>query len=666
MDKTQGLRVAVIGAGPRGISVLDRLLARFLTQPAEDRPDLTILMIDPFTPGSGHVWRPGQSRHFLMNTPVLFPTVVPAVGTEHAFAPSVTGLSFGDWARKALTDPESGLNEADRAEAARLSPSDFPSRALYGRYLEWTYAALAAAAAGAGAAVVHHRTEALALRRAGDGFAIEVAGEDALTADAVVLAMGHLPAALNPEQSRLSDAAARLGLRYLPPAVPSDADFTVLPAGEPVLVRGLGLNFFDIMAQVTLGRGGRFVPTGEPAGRSLRYEPSGREPVLVAASRRGTPYRAKAQLESYLPTSVTLRWFTREAAASFAEEGIQPGFDHDFWPLLHRDAVWAYYSTLARTAPHCLSVSPESFLADLDAALNVDGPDWDAAKEEVLQRCVPAENRTSLEALAQPLGRRPFADAAELDASVLAYLEDDAAGSAKGEDDPLKMAIGALNAGRSVLKAVVADGGLSEESWLTELRGWFEPLVEGLASGPPPERIEQLAALTRAGLVHFVGPDPRFDVDEARSVFTASSPWTPGEYAARTMVEAMMPPNRVNATLSPLLADLLHQGQARPKVMMAAGGTPVLTPGLDVSLPPYRPLDVKGEPQENLYILGLQLSSVQWGTAIAAEAGAPADSGARTLRDADDIAAAVLAGPGVPRDRPDSARTDTGAVRAGA
>ena len=54
-------------------------------------------------------------------------------------------------------------------------------------------------------------------------------------------------------------------------------------------------------------------------------------------------------------------------------------------------------------------------------------------------------------------------------------------------------------------------------------------------------------------------------------------------------------------------------------------------------------MGISGEPQEDLYVLGLQLSSVQWGTAIAAEAGSPARSGARTVRDADDIAAALLA-----------------------
>ena len=663
MDHTQSFRVAVIGAGPRGLSVVDRLLAH--RRASGVQVPLSIELIDPFNPGPGHVWRTGQSRLFLMNTPALFPTVVPAGETVRDLLPSPVGLSFNQWREMmaAGTRAADSLPEGDRNELAGLGPAGFPSRALYGRYLEWTYEQLRQTAAQDGVQLLHRRTEALGISRSLPGRAadaddgtllVELEAREVLAVDAVVLAMGHLPALLSPEQARLQEAAERHGLAYLPPAVPADVDFSRLPAGEPVLIRGLGLNFFDVMAAVTIGRGGRFVPTGQPAGRALRYEPSGREPQLVAASRRGTPYRAKARLDSYIPRSIRLRWLTREAALAFKADGLQPGFDHDLWPLLHRDAVWAYYSTLARVAGEELNGTPEEFLDRLEAALQLPGPEWDAAKEAVLDRYVPSHRKTNLEGLAQPLGRRPFSGAQELDGAVLAYLEEDAAGSAAGEDDPLKMAIGALNAGRSLLKSVVADGGLAEASWLGELRGWFEPLVEGLASGPPPERIEQLAALTRAGVVHFVGPDPRFDVDEARGVFTASSPWVGTEYAGRTLMEAMMPPNRVDRSVAPLLAGLIRDGLARPKVMMSADGTPVLTPGLDVTLPPYRTVSVSGEPVENLYVLGLQLSSVQWGTAIAAEAGSPAAEGSRTLKDADDIAAAVLAaaaaggGPGRP------------------
>lgn len=112
------------------------------------------------------------------------------------------------------------------------------------------------------------------------------------------------------------------------------------------------------------------------------------------------------------------------------------------------------------------------------------------------------------------------------------------------------------------------------------------------------------------------------------------------------MIEALAPANRVSASASPLLERLLADGLVRPRLMMTAEGAPVEATGLDVSPHPYRPLAANGSVTAGLYVLGLQLSASQWGTAIAAEAfqpGGPAyPSGQRTLRDADEIARAIL------------------------
>ena len=40
-------------------------------------PTLHIDVIDPYPAGPGHVWQPGQSRLYLMNTQSFYPTVVP-------------------------------------------------------------------------------------------------------------------------------------------------------------------------------------------------------------------------------------------------------------------------------------------------------------------------------------------------------------------------------------------------------------------------------------------------------------------------------------------------------------------------------------------------------------------------------------------------------------
>lgn len=663
MVSRNSFAVVVVGGGPRGTSVLERILAQLLAQPADLRPRLSITLLEPYEPGAGHVWQTGQSRLYLMNTPSLYPTVVPAGLTGRQLTGSPVSLSFDEWRRAAAADElaDADLDAGDRAELKELDSAGFPSRAVYGRYLRWIYRRTAEALAAV-AELTHVRATAESVTRTADGYTVflaapagDAAGPDTprqLTADAVVLALGHVPARLNAGQDRLARAAAELGLHYQGPNVPGDVDWSELAAGENVLVRGLGLNFFDVMIQLTQGRGGVFQPTGDAPGRSLSYHPSGTEPTIFAASRRGTPYRAKALLTSYLPASVRLRFLTRPALARLAEESRDPGrgrlgFAHDIWPLLHRDILWAYYSTLARVSPGLFSDGAEDFLARLETTLGetheVGREVWQRRVQALLASAAPEAEWLDVEALRQPFQHRGFESGVEYQRAVLEYLESDAAGSAEGEDNPLKMAIGALNAGRSLVKELAADGALSDCSWLEDLRTWFEPLVEGLASGPPLLRIEQLAALARAGVVRFLGPDPEFAVDSKAGCFTASSPWVAGmQVSARQLVEAMMPANRVQRTLSPVLAGLLADGSARPRTFTDADGAAVPGQGLDVTSGPHRLIRADGTAPDNIFVLGLQLSSVQWGTAIAAEAGAEATAGARTLADAEAIAAELV------------------------
>lgn len=639
---TQQIRTAIIGAGPRGTSVLERLLAHAAARPG--RAALHIDVIDPYPAGPGHVWQPGQSRLYLMNTQSFYPTLIPE---DPAMAPPVAGTTFNGWRARQQHRPLPSLTMQEKSELAALGSGDFPSRALYGRYLRCTLEELLERLPD-GVTVRFHETSAESVVPSGDGtFDVGLAGGGSLRTDSVVLALGHIPSRLNPEQRELQSSAARQGLRYLPPAVPADVDWDVVPGGEPVLVRGMGLNFFDALGQLTEGRGGKFIDVGP----RLDYQPSGQEPMIIAASRRGTPYRTKAALNGYYPASIRLRYLTGAGLDRFRAAGIRPGFDHDLWPLLHRDAVWAYYSTLVRSHPSAVA-EPAAFLEALDVALHPhahSAGNWEDAMAGVLATHVPPRHRLDLRALAAPLAGRSFASRAELDAAVVEYLMDDARRSALGEEDPVKMAIGALHHGRAVLKTAVADGGITDESWVSGLRGWFESMVEGLASGPPALRAEQLAALARAGVVSFVGPDPKFGLDRRTGMFTASSPWVKAPpVVAKTMVEALAPANRVSASDSQLLKQLLADGLVRPRLMMTAEGAPVQATGLDVSPHPYRPVAANGSVTAGLYVLGLQLSAAQWGTAIAAEAVQPGGpnypSGQRTLRDADEIAQAILGG----------------------
>src|SRR5699024_3162682 len=116
-----------------------------------------------------------------------------------------------------------------------------------------------------------------------------------LSAPTVVLAQGMVQAEPDAEVTALTGFAERFALRYAPPGMPAEREYTDLPAGETVLVRGLGANFFDVIGQLVAEWGGAIEPVpGDPHGR-LRYLPSGANRTsssAPAAASRTVPSRA--------------------------------------------------------------------------------------------------------------------------------------------------------------------------------------------------------------------------------------------------------------------------------------------------------------------------------------------------------------------------------------
>ena len=258
-------RLAVVGAGPRGVMLLERILARLEGAAPDAHPRrLRIDVVDPYPPGPGRVWRTDQSELYLMNTPAFFPTACAA--DNPGLRPSTAAQTFDQWRR---VHPEASLG---------VRRHQYPARAVYGRYLRHLYKDVVAGlrARPEVVEVVEHRAEATALHPRPDGGArLELRDADgavsALDADAVVLCLGHQPAELSPGQNRMAAAArGRDELHYQGPQIPSDVDWETVEAGADVLVRGMGLNAFDLLAQLTQGRGGVYRRTGDGPGRALR------------------------------------------------------------------------------------------------------------------------------------------------------------------------------------------------------------------------------------------------------------------------------------------------------------------------------------------------------------------------------------------------------------
>lgn len=611
--------LAVVGAGPRGTSVLERICASAAELAPGSR--LTVHVIDPAPPGAGQVWRTAQPPELLMNTVASQVTLFTDDSVECA-GPIRTGPSLYDW------------------EGCDVGPDDYPGRALYGRYLEWFFHRTVRTARE-DVTVVTHPARAVRLAQAPDG-------SQSLTLDdgrtlhglgAVVLAQGHLPTVADAEQRQLADYAAGHGLAYLPPANPADlsADLEALAPGRPVLLRGLGLTFFDHMVLLTTARGGRFV---RGTGGALTYLPSGREPRLYAGSRRGVPYHARGDNAKGAHGRHLPLLLTPDVIAAFrkrADAGELPDFLAEVWPLVAKEAEAVYYEALlarrgagGAPGPLCRERFRRRFL---DSAHR--SPEEAAALDAF--GIAPAE-RWDWERVSRPHAERSFTGRAAFREWLLDHLRQDAAHARQDNvSGPVKAALDVLRDLRNELRQIVDHGGLAGASRRDHLDRWYTPLNAFLSIGPPRRRIEEMTALIEAGVLEVVGPRMTVrpgSADGHEPGFTGYSPEVPGStVTAAALIEARLPEPDVRRAADPLLARLLAEGGARPHTVDGYESG-----GLDVSPSPYHLIGADGRRHPRRFAVGVPTEGVHWVTAAGARPGV----GSVTLADTDAVARAAL------------------------
>ncbi|WP_043486593.1 MULTISPECIES: FAD/NAD(P)-binding protein [Streptomyces] len=645
------LDICIIGMGPRGLSVLERICANA----RHTGPDtqITVHVVDPHPAGAGKVWRTAQSRHLLMNTVASQVTMFTddSVDLEGPLAP---GPSLYEWARfLTLMGPfdKYQYRPLILEEAAALGPDSYPSRAFYGHYLEWVFHRVVGAAPDH-VLVQVHEARAVALDDAAPPMA--AAGEDTRTAErgagdlqtvqlddgswldglhAVVLAQGHLPTAATGREAALSRFADERELLYFPPANPADADLGQVRPKELVALLGLGLCAFDYIALFTVGRGGRF--EREEDG-SLTYLASGNEPRLYAGSRRGIPFHSRGENEKgphgrHIPVVLTPEVIDGLRARA-SNGGID--FRRDIWPLVAKEVETVYYAT-SLTASQGVRAA-EAFRRRYLAL------PWDTPEEARLLDTFgfPRDRRWDWERIARPYGDRKFTSPTDFRDWLLDHLRQDIAEARAGNvSGPLKAALDVLRDLRNEVRLLVDHRGLTGRSHRQDLERWYTPLNAFLSIGPPVQRIEEAVALIDAGLLEVLGPDVTAHADDEAGVFAVRAGSVPGsEVWTTALIDARLPDIDVRRTADPLLTYLLVSGACRPHRIPNPDGTAYQTGGLDVTEGRFQLLDASGRPHPRRFAFGVPTEAVHWVTAAGIRPGV----NSVTLSDADAIARAAL------------------------
>ncbi len=633
--------IAIVGGGPRAISVVERL-GSFLRDSADQASaddksahsagNVAIHLIDDVEPGAGRVWRTDQSSTLCMNTLADAVTLFTEPGSS-VRGPVLEGPTLYEWfqllrgdaVQPRPTDSDSSRARkktelfrefpptmpADYEEEVRQSrPESHPSRALYGHYLRWVFDITVDRLRAIPGVTVHiHNARAVDIRPSDAGadghgdtdgpvgkqeaHAGQQSSQDTITlsdgtsidADATILALGWTDTTANTAESVLAASVdAHPNLTWIHPGHPADQDLDRVAGGHParesaqqdlhehrpdVIVRGLGMGFFDLMARLTIDRGGDF-QRASSSPLDLTYKPSGREPRLIVTSHHGYPYQPKPVFGSLPPAAPMPRLKAAVQALPSDPPAGSIDFSTTLWLAILRDAQAAYYRVLLRDSDEALRI--------------IDDPatdPWSLHDNPRLDGLVVPADRFDLTYYADPMSRiaaeLPEAmnpDTADAESAIRALteavkeaLKNDLAEARRGRESAVKAGLQVIGAARKTVAIADEPGKFTSES----RRGDYAEFVRigaNVGSGPPAFRTAELIALIDAGLVVFAGADPIIGVttdhdDEPQFVLTSPTTGARPMYST-TLIDAWQHKPNVNRSTDPVTRALVASGRMRP------------------------------------------------------------------------------------------------------
>jgi uncharacterized NAD(P)/FAD-binding protein YdhS len=570
--------VTLIGMGPRGLSLLERIAAFARAH----NTALQVNLIDPGECGPG-VHAPQQPQHLLINTVASQVTIFPCRDAVELASVCATP-SLTEWARAEgyRRFGESFVQVAPGEEGGcAIGEHDYLPRQLLGRYLVWAYDAIRAALPPT-VALSHLRQRAIDMFQMPDGsFMVELDSGYSVGSDFVFMTTGHSRNNLTDEEAwchKFAQDHARYNgkLAFIRHVYPLDKLVTIASDAR-VAIEGLGLTAHDVVSQLTVGRGGRFAPSGS----GLRYLASGREPALLLFSRKCLPAAARGVNQKGVSGRHQARFFTRDALRALRQQAqrergsTQLDFDRELLPLLVKELGYAWRCALAEarggSAPDPLDYAPG------------------------------AEERAAIDGMLFPLRGRSFATAEDFATFFTCMIADDLSEARRGNlGSPIKAAADVLRDLRTVLQDMIEHGGLAAGSHRKFL-SVYNPAINRATFGPPSQRNEQWLALLEAGVLSVAaGPNAAIRIDEDRSQFALHTRFGAGASVqyVDALVVARLDVFSPETDDSPLIRNLLKRGTIRPYY----NGT-FHPGGLDIDQANH-PLDSAARPTPNLWALG--------------------------------------------------------------
>ncbi|WP_243198221.1 FAD/NAD(P)-binding protein [Weissella diestrammenae] len=486
-------------------------------------------------------------------------------------------------------------------EIARISPNRFTSRALFGVYAQWFYEQTIHNLPK-NVTVTFINQEVLNIERLSNAsFQIKLSENAIYDVNQVVMALGHVEQQAPEVEQHLAAAAEQHGLTYLPANHPADANLDALEANQPVIMRGLGLSFFDYIAQLSTGRGGRFT-RGTDSG--LIYHPSGHEPKIIAGSRSGIPMHARGVNQKYGGHRYEPKFFTRSALDQYAAAHQHKISFNFFFNLVKKEMAYKHYLNVLND----LAITWPFNAADFLAAL-ANSDDLNATAR---QFGLPEDMLMDWQHIFNPI---PVVQStADYQDAMLNYLNWDIHDARLGNDDaPYAGAFDILRDVRGIIRHYLQAGYLSADDYAQFLKT-FNPFNSIVSVGPPALRVEQMRALIKAGILTLTGPKIQVTIQDDHFLATDT---LGGTYVASQLVEARLQSINVASTNDHLVQHLYQKGWLSNESYQQSDATTYTVGGARMNQETLTVLDQNKHEIPGLFIWGVPTEGWSWFTTFA-------------------------------------------------
>lgn len=567
-------RIAIVGTGPRGLSVIERIAGKLRGR--QTRRPLIVYAIDSVEVGCGRIWRTDQPDWLIMNTRCKNATMFPNAPDEGPWRPGY-GPTFMDWWRQVDTDYP--------------GPSGYAPRGLYGKYLKFVLDVIELNLPEH-MSLVRVQDRVVDIAEHGAEYVLKFeSGRGALHVDRLIVSSGYPLCEKTPAEGSEHSLARHLTSFDILETFQSGLSLPADLSEQVIGVRGLGLSFYDVLSELTIGRGGRYI-YGEGG---VQYVPSGKEPkLIVAGSRTAFPLPVRGKDDRPAGLVYKPHFFTESRVASVRDHG-PACFRSSYLPWITAEVNLVYIekvlgadrSARFREKLDASDVSPSTVLPLMSELVRPYGID------ELLD----------LEALAAPFKGLSFSSQDEFKRAAVSVVSEDIARAEVGEfNDPIKAALDVLRHIRPTIRKAVDLGGLTREShheFITKIAR----TIAFLSSGPSRTRAKQLLALLQCGKLELLGPSSRFSkTDDSR--FAASSDVV-NDYSVEVdvLIDAYVAAPDVDSDDNPVIRSLADAGILRN--FMGVGGA-------EVTRKPFHPITLNGEVKERIHVLGIPTEAARW------------------------------------------------------